>query len=130
MTSSLPYLIRALYEWINDNKETPHLLVNTTFPGVEVPDGFSQGGEIVLNLSPGAVSNLRMGNDKISFVGGFKGVRENVIVPTQAVRAMYSKETGQGMIFDDLHSSVDEPIYAPSEEAPTASKAPSLRLVK
>ena len=29
MTSSKPYLIRALYDWIVDNGCTPHLLVET-----------------------------------------------------------------------------------------------------
>ena len=37
MSSSRPYLIRALYEWINDNQLTPYLLVNANEQGVSVP---------------------------------------------------------------------------------------------
>lgn len=132
MTSSRPYLIRALYEWINDNNETPHILVNTEIKGVEVPKGFDNDGEIVLNLSPGAVNHLRMNNDKISFVGGFKGVKHNLVIPTRAVRAVYSRETGQGMIFDELEDDSEEPVFATTEETLTVDvrKAPSLRIVK
>ena len=37
MTSHRPYLLRALNEWIADNGMTPHLLVDATRPGVQVP---------------------------------------------------------------------------------------------
>ncbi|MDX1549006.1 MAG: ClpXP protease specificity-enhancing factor SspB, partial [Lysobacter spongiicola] len=37
MTSHRPYLLRALYEWIADNGMTPHLLVDASRPGVQVP---------------------------------------------------------------------------------------------
>ena len=37
MTSHRPYLLRALYEWIADNGMTPHVLVDATRPGVQVP---------------------------------------------------------------------------------------------
>ena len=52
MNSSRPYLVRALYEWIVDNDCTPHLLVNAEFPGVRVPPGYANDGQIVLNVSP------------------------------------------------------------------------------
>jgi hypothetical protein len=51
MTSNRPYLIRALYEWIEDNGLTPHLLVNAELPGVEVPKQHVQDGQIVLNIN-------------------------------------------------------------------------------
>ena len=37
MTSSKPYLIRALYEWMIDNGMTPQLVVDTTDERVDVP---------------------------------------------------------------------------------------------
>ena len=52
MNSSRPYLVRALYEWIVDNDCTPHLLVNAEFPGVRVPPGYANDGQIVLTVSP------------------------------------------------------------------------------
>lgn len=130
MTSSRPYLIRALYEWINDNKETPHILVNSKMKGVEVPKGFDNDGEIVLNISPSAAGALRMGNDAVSFIAGFKGVKYNVVIPINAVRAVYSRETGQGMIFDELEDDREEPVFAPTEESTTVPKPSFLKLVK
>ena len=47
MNSSRPYLVRALYEWIVDNDCTPHMLVNSEFPAVQVPQGFASDGQIV-----------------------------------------------------------------------------------
>ena len=42
MTSTRPYLIRALYEWIEDNGLTPHILVDAEAPGVGVPKQHGQ----------------------------------------------------------------------------------------
>ena len=50
MNSSRPYLVRALYEWIVDNDCTPHMLVNSDYPKVQVPAGFASDGQIVLNV--------------------------------------------------------------------------------
>lgn len=44
MNSSRPYLVRALYEWIVDNDCTPHMLVNSEFPKVDVPQGLPVTG--------------------------------------------------------------------------------------
>ena len=58
MTSNRPYLLRAFYEWIVDNDCTPHLVVNADFPSVQVPTQFIQEGQIVLNISPSAMTNF------------------------------------------------------------------------
>ncbi|MFY9973656.1 MAG: ClpXP protease specificity-enhancing factor SspB, partial [Chromatiaceae bacterium] len=57
LTSTRPYLVRALYEWILDNDLTPHLLVDAEYPGTQVPAEFVQDGQIVLNIAPSAVRN-------------------------------------------------------------------------
>ena len=71
MTSSRPYLIRAIHEWIVDNGLTPHLVVNAEAPDVEVPQEYVEGGKIVLNVSPQAVQSLQLGNDAVSFQARF-----------------------------------------------------------
>ena len=43
MSSSRPYLIRALYQWIGDNGLTPYLLVDAAAPGLRVPPQSVQG---------------------------------------------------------------------------------------
>ena len=109
MTSHRPYLLRALYEWIADNGMTPHLLVDATRQGVQVPMHAVKDGKIVLNIAERAVSRLEMGNDAIRFSARFGGVSHPVSVPVQAVLAIYARETGQGMALpDDIHAPSDE----------------------
>lgn len=101
MTSHRPYLLRALYEWIADNGMTPHLLVDATRAGVQVPLHAVQDGRIVLNVAQRAVTQLEMGNELIRFSARFGGVSQAVAVPVEAVLAIYSRETGQGMALPD-----------------------------
>ena len=97
MTSHRPYLLRALYEWIADNGLTPHLLVDATRPGVRVPTHAVKDGRIVLNIAERAVAHLQMDNDDVRFSARFGGVSHAVIVPIDAVVAIYARENGQGM---------------------------------
>ena len=78
MTSSRPYMIRAIYEWVVDNDCTPYILVNAMQEGVQVPQQFVQDGQIVLNISPTAVVGLDVGNDELGFRGRFGGVAQDV----------------------------------------------------
>jgi stringent starvation protein B len=123
MTSSRPYLVRALYEWIVDNGCTPYLLVDATATGVEVPQQYVKNGQIVLNVSPGAVSGMAMGNDDIRFRGRFGGIAIDILVPLGAVLGIYARENGQGMVFEP------EAPRPPSDDEPKPGK-PSLRVVK
>ena len=101
MTPSRPYFIRAIYEWILDNELTPYLLVNANYPMVQVPTEFINDGKIILNLIPSAISNLHMGNDEVEFSARFGGKARNVYVPIGAILAVYAKENGKGMFFDE-----------------------------
>ena len=51
MTSSRPYLVRSLNEWILDNDCTPYIVVDAGVQGVQVPTEHVANGQIVLNLS-------------------------------------------------------------------------------
>ena len=125
MTSSRPYLIRALYQWIVDNGMTPYLLVNAHGEGVEVPARYVQQGKIVLNLNPSAVQGLDLGNDWISFSARFSGQPMSVRLPPRAVLAIYARENGQGMTFPEEGGPPPPP--APSTGKPGR---PSLKVVK
>jgi stringent starvation protein B len=127
MTSSRPYLVRAVYEWINDNGLTPYLLVNAQFPGTQVPAQYVQDGKIVINLGPTAVRGLQLGNDWIDLDTRFGGAPMHVSLPVQAVMAIYAKENGQGMVFSD--ETAGEPPKPP-ESPPPGPKRPGLKLVK
>ena len=90
-----------MHEWISDSGCTPHLVVDASVTGVEVPRQFVQDGKIVLNLSWSATAQLTLGNDELSFSGRFGGTPMGVRIPVTAVLAIYARETGQGMIFTD-----------------------------
>lgn len=138
MNSSRPYLIRALYEWIVDNDCTPHLLVNAEYPGVRVPPGFANDGQIVLNASPTAVRDLHMDNQAVSFEGRFGGVAHSLYLPSEAILAIYARENGQGMVFDaEPHTASQAEEQGPEDdgpddggEPPRPSGRPSLKVVK
>ncbi len=126
MTSHRPYLLRALYEWIADNGMTPHLLVDATRQGVQVPVHAVKDGKIVLNIAERAVSRLEMGNDAIRFSARFGGVSYPVSVPVQAVLAIYARETGQGMALpDDIHPSAEEGEVDLEVDADLSDDAPA-----
>lgn len=101
MTSTKPYLVRAIYDWILDNGMTPHLLVEAGFPAVQVPQEFVEDGRIVLNIAPGAVRELLIGNDWISFKARFSGTPREVMVPAEAVLGIFARENGRGMVLPD-----------------------------
>lgn len=108
MTSSRPYLIRAMYQWIIDNGMTPHLLANASAEGCMVPDSYIQDGKIVLNIAPMAIGGLVLGDDNITFSARFNGVSETIYVPIHGVEAIYARENGQGMMFSDDDESLPE----------------------
>ena len=140
MTSHRPYLLRALSEWIADNDMTPHLLVDATQPGVQVPPSTVKEGKVVLNIAERAVVRLQIDNASVSFSARFGGVSYPVMVPISAVLAIYARETGQGMaLTDDLDGGTapddDDQPPSPStptsdDEPPAAGKRPHLRVVK
>jgi stringent starvation protein B len=102
-----------MHEWITDNQQTPHVVVDATAQGVEVPRQFVQNGKIILNISYSATNGLTLGNDMVRFHARFGSVTHDVMVPVQAVLGIYARETGQGMIFSD-----DEANASPDPDAP------------
>lgn len=119
MTSSRPYLLRALYEWILENSCTPYILVNAYGAEVMVPQEYVKDGQIILNISPSAVHDLLMSNDAIEFNGRFAGIPTPVYVPVAAVMGIYARENGQGMVFES-----EQPAPPPSSP-PTVPVAPA-----
>ncbi|MEP1214771.1 MAG: ClpXP protease specificity-enhancing factor [Marinobacter sp.] len=107
MTSSRPYLVRAFNEWILDNDCTPYIVVDAGVQGVQVPTEHVANGQIVLNISPGAVRGLVIGNGALEFSARFGGVPMQVFIPLQAVMAVYAKENGEGMVFGSEPGSPD-----------------------
>lgn len=114
MTSSKPYLIRGLYDWLLENDVTPYLLVDANFYGVMIPQGTANDGKVVLNLMPSAIQALELDNEYISFSARFGGVAQNVYCPMASILAIYAKENGEGMMFNE------EPHPAPDPDGKKA----------
>ena len=97
-SSTRPYLVRALHEWCTDNGFTPYIAVMVD-DSVQVPREYVNNGEIVLNISFDATSNLQLGNEFVIFKARFGGVAREISVPIARVIAIYARENGQGMAF-------------------------------
>ena len=136
MTPTKPYFIRALYDWIVDNGCTPYLLVNTADRRCVVPTQFIRDGAIILNLAPAAVKGLELGGEFIMFNARFSGVSQEITVPIAAVRAIYAKENGRGLAFEDEASDAagvtldTPPTDMRSSTEPKAKSPPRLTIVK
>lgn len=130
MTSTKPYLIRAIYEWILDNDMTPHLVVDVRYPGVQAPKEFVEDERLVLNLSPSAVRALILGNEQIEFNARFGGVARDVYFPVEAVLGIFTRENGQGMVFPELaYPLPGEPAPEPDSTAQVEQKRSKPRSV-
>ncbi len=130
LTPRRPYLLRAMHEWMTDNGQTPHLVVDAAVEGVVVPRQYVRDGKIVLNIGYSATAGLMMKNDLIGFSARFGGMAFDVSLPIHAVLGIYSRETGQGMIFSD-----DEPAQEASGSPPKPTgddqpRRPTLKVVK
>ena len=127
MTPNRPYLLRALYEWIGDNGLTPHVLVDAGMEDVDVPEQAIQKGKVILNIDPAAVRDLQLGNEWLTFNARFSGRPYDVVVPIDAVLAIYARENGQGMMFAQEEPG-DDPDGPDDGSGP--DKRPRLKIVK
>ena len=123
-----------MHEWISDSNQTPHIVVDASLEGVEVPRQYVQGGKIILNVSSNATSMLSLGNDLVRFRARFGAATYDVSVPIVAVLGIYARETGQGMIFSEADTP-PQPPAPPTEPAPTnvgegKRTKPTLKVIK
>ena len=109
ITSTKPYLLRAIFEWAEDNGFTPQVLVNAEMPGVEVPRSHVVDGQIVLNISSHAVKIHVMDNEHINFSARFAGVEQDIFLPIDAILAIYSRENSQGIFFEETDNNGTDP---------------------
>lgn len=133
MTSSRPYLIRAIYEWLVDNQLTPYMMVDAMDKTVVVPEKYIEDGKIILNVAPMAVREMSMSNAEVHFEARFSGITHQISFPTQAVLAVYAFENGRGMVFsdeDDEGGDGKTPEPPRGAKAPKAKGRPNLKVVK
>lgn len=132
MKAQRPYLLRALYEWIIDSDEIPYLLVDATVAGVSVPEAHVQDGQIVLNMSPNAVRDLVMDDAFVMCSGRFSGQPFELYLPMSSIRAIYAKDTREGMVFPEEEALMVDSIEAEQDRKNSdvsPDNKPGLRLV-
>lgn len=119
MTSTKPYLIRALYEWIADNDMTPYIIIDAETNKMAIPKKYIVDGQIVLNISALATHNLRVGNDAIEGDAAFGNTSLHLYIPMAAVLAIYAEESKQGLNFSPEEVPLPmPPEYLPEMESP------------
>jgi len=107
---------------------TPYVLVNAENDDTYIPRDYVENGKIVLNVSPVAVNALDLGNDYVAFNARFAGKPMEVSFPVTAVLAIYAKENGQGMVFNESEN--PPPDNGPGDEKKSGKPKPNLKLVK
>lgn len=123
LTPTRPYMVRAIFEWLEDNQLTPYIMVDTTQPHVSVPAEYIQDGRIVLNIASRATGNLKIDNDYVHFNARFGGISREIWVPMQALMGIYAKENSQGMFFDPSEYADYQP-QSSATPTPKAEKRP------
>ena len=119
--SRRPYLLLAMHEWMSDSGFTPHIIVDATREGVDVPKAFVKDGKLVLNVSMNATQHLQLQNQWVMFEARFNGVVHHVRVPMHAILGIYARETGEGMVFNESDPEIPPPADAPAT-TPAAAK--------
>jgi stringent starvation protein B len=107
--SKRPYLIRAMHEWMCDNGHTPHIVVDTSFDGVAVPQEHIKDGKIILNISETAAHNLKLTNDAVSFRARFGGVPFDVWAPIRAVLGHDSEQPAAPELKEEVEDTRSRP---------------------
>ena len=140
MHSNRPYLLKAFFDWIVDNRCTPYIIIDAYHEGVEVPQEFVKDGQIVLNIAPRAVSDFVINDVAVEFSTRFNGMPINLYLPTLSIIGIYAQENGKGMMFE--HEEGVEPpprppkivkgnsSSTPDKTASPTKLKPSLRVVK
>ncbi len=100
MLSNKPYLLRAFNEWIVDSACTPIIVFDAMNPRCKIPMDLAENGEIVFNISPSAIRDLKLTNEAVEFKASFSGVIHIISAPINAVLAIYAEENGEGLFFD------------------------------
>lgn len=140
--STQPYLIRAIHEWCTDSGYDPYISVlEGGCSGI--PSNFFQDKKIVLNISYQATTDLLISNEVIYFVTRFSGIPTKVEIKIEAIDAIFSKESGQGLTFiPEINKAIDsieledsEGRFPPQDEQvlpvdSSQGKSAFLRIVK
>jgi len=120
MISQKSYLIKAIYEWCEDNNLTPYLATMVDSK-TDVPMQYVEDNRIILNISSNSCKDLFIDHEWVTFKATFSGSIKDIAIPIDNVLAIFAKENGQGMQFEvEVRQSIDN----------EAQKNSGLKLVK
>lgn len=125
MSSTKPYLMRAIFEWAEDNGLTPQVLVNANATEVQVPQAHVVDGQIVLNISSSAIQLHVMDNECLSFSARFSGVEENIYLPIESILAIFARENSQGIFFEESDDDDPKPPSPSTTKVTTTAASPT-----
>lgn len=123
LSPTRPYMVKAIFNWLEDNELTPYIMVDTTKSHVVVPSQFIQDNRIVLSIASRSTHNFSMDLEFVHFHGRFGGIAQEVWVPFYAILGIYAKEnTSLGMFFDPEEYASKEEIVP--KDSTTKSERP------
>ena len=126
--SARPHLLRAIYDWCLEKKQTPYLAAQALRDDVRLPPAANPADKvIVLNIGPEAVRDLRI-ERMVSFVARFRGAPFEVMLPAGAVIGLYARETGAGLSFFPVPAQSSASTDISSQQKPPPDK-PSLQVI-
>ncbi len=132
--STKPYLIRAIHQWALDNGYTPQILVATDNNDVVIPRQYVEDHRIALNIHPQAIAGLDLGNEYVWLSARFSGKTMEITIPISAILAIYTRENGQGIVFQDDGIGIIPPSgpskKSKSKKKQKKQKLPHLKLVE
>ena len=100
MSTNKYYLVKAIYDWCQDSGLPPQIVVDVGFYGVKIPKNHVHEGTMVLNISAKATKNFTLTCDQVAFYANFNQKIENIVIPIDAICAIYALENGEGITFD------------------------------
>ncbi len=128
--------------WAMDSGYTPHLLLDTTVEGLNLPfDSIQVDNDMVLlNIHDRAVSEFQITDEWIMFAARFSRRRHQIDIPFGAVISAIVPETGDKVLFRNINVEVKhdrEPVKRPenppsrqSKKSPQGRGRPHLTLVE
>lgn len=107
MKSIYSYLFTAFYNWLRDSGANPRIMVDATKPGVVVPREYVSNDMILISIYYLYVSDFEILPDKITFYTKFKGKKEYVAIPYNAMTELVCSDSGISIPLSMWMSSID-----------------------
>lgn len=107
MKSINSYLFTAFYNWLRDSGANPRIMVDATKPGVVVPREYVSNDMILISVYYLYVSDFEILPDKITFYTKFRGKKEYVAIPYNAMTELVCSDNGISIPLSMWMASID-----------------------